>query len=331
MTNLLKSFASVPAPVTSLNVKVNLPAVYVKLELPPLTVHHPLFEYRSAEIVYKKASFLATSTTKTVPLEAYLKNREDTNVTVKMSDLAEGSSYQMKVRLMNANGMGAWSRVEEFKVEDDSSEEDSEEEKRARRAKKQEREEEKSRKAKKDMETKASGEKRRKKKKHSQEAEKRRKEETDSQEETEQSSEEEVEQSSRVEVKQSSKVEVKQNSRVEVKQSSRVEVDQSNTAKTESRQTQEAAPKPEANAPQPLTHETLLHFITSGDVEALEKVDASVLSEFVSPEGLPALHLCLLECRDVRRVQATLQCLLKKGCSLQQEATCVFTRLRFHS
>lgn len=314
MTNLLKSFASVPAPVTSLNVKVNLPAVYVKLELPPLTVHHPLFEYRSAEIVYKKASFLATSTTKTVPLEAYLKNREDTNVTVKMSDLAEGSSYQMKVRLMNANGMGAWSRVEEFKVEDDSSEEDSEEEKRARRAKKQEREEEKSRKAKKDTETKASGEKRRKKK-HNQEAEKRRKEETDSQEETEQSSEEEVEQSSRVEVKQNSKVEVEQNS----------------TAKTESRQTQEAAPKPEANAPQPLTHETLLHFITSGDVEALEKVDASVLSEFVSPEGLPALHLCLLECRDVRRVQAMLQCLLKKGCSLQQEATCVFTRLRLHS
>ena len=323
MTNLLKSFASVPAPVTSLSVKVNLPAVYVKLELPPLTVHHPLFEYRSAEIVYKKASFLATSTTKTVPLEAYLKNREDTNVTVKISDLAEGSSYQMKVRLMNANGMGAWSRVEEFKVEDDSSEEDSEEEKRARRAKKQEREKEKSRKAKKDTETKASGEKRRKKKKHSQEAEKRRKEETDSQEETEQSSEEEVEQSSRVEVKQ--------NSQIGVEQNSQMGVEQSNTAKTESRQTQEAAPKPKANAPQPLTHETLLHFITSGDVEALDKVDASVLSEFVSPEGLPALHLCLLECRDVRRVQATLQCLLKKGCSLQQEATCVFTRLRFHS
>ena len=114
VVNLLKSFATVPAPVTSLSVKVNVPAVFVKMELPPLAMQHPLFDYRSAEIVYKKASFLATSTTKTVPLEAYLKNRENTTVTVKMSDLAEGTTYQMKVRLMNANGMGAWSRVLEF-------------------------------------------------------------------------------------------------------------------------------------------------------------------------------------------------------------------------
>lgn len=217
VVNLLKSFATVPAPVTSLSVKVNVPAVFVKMELPPLAMQHPLFDYRSAEIVYKKASFLATSTTKTVPLEAYLKNRENTTVTVKMSDLAEGTTYQMKVRLMNANGMGAWSRVLEFKVEN-SSDDESEEEKKARKAKKQEKE--KSRKAKtQDMETKVSGEKKKKKKRSSQETEKRKKEESESQE-SEQSSEEETKTSRQT------------------------------TAKTES-QPEEPVPKPHASVPEP--------------------------------------------------------------------------------
>ena len=313
MTNLLKSFASVPVPVTSLSVKVDVPAVYVKLELPPLSVRHPLFEYRSAEIVYKKASFLATSTTKTVPLEAYLKNRENTTVTV--NDLAEGSSYQMKVRLMNANGMGAWSRVVEFKVEDDSSDEESEEEKQARKAKKQEKEKSWKTTQDKDTEAKTSGEKKRKKR-SKQEAEKRK--------------EEESEQSSEEEVKQASK-EVKQGSEATVEQSNTATTEQSG-AKPESDQTQESAPKPEANAsePQPLTSESLRHLISSGDAEALEKVEAPVLTEFVSPEGLPALHLCLLECHDMRRVQATLKCLLNKGCSLQQEAACVSVAFWLH-
>ena len=218
VVNLLKSFATVPAPVTSLSVKVNVPAVFVKMELPPLAMQHPLFDYRSAEIVYKKASFLATSTTKTVPLEAYLKNRENTTVTVKMSDLAEGTTYQMKVRLMNANGMGAWSRVLEFKVENNSDDE-SEEEKQARKAKKQEKE--KSRKAKtQDTETKASGEKKKKKKKRSsQETEKRKKEESESQE-SEQSSEDETKTSRQT------------------------------TAKTES-QPEEPVPKPHASVSEP--------------------------------------------------------------------------------
>ena len=89
---------------------------------------------------------------------------------------------------------------------------------------------------------------------------------------------------------------------------------------------------PQANSePQAATPESLRHLIVRGDVEALEKVDASVLSAFVSPDGLPALHLCLLECRDMRRLQATIQCLLKKGCSLQQEVTCVAVFVLLHS
>ena len=326
VVNLLKSFATVPAPVTSLSVKVNVPAVFVKMELPPLAMQHPLFDYRSAEIVYKKASFLATSTTKTVPLEAYLKNRENTTVTVKMSDLAEGTTYQMKVRLMNANGMGAWSRVLEFKVEN-SSDDESEEEKQARKAKKQEKE--KSRKAKtQDMETKASGEKKKKKKKRSsQETEKRKKEESESQE-SEQSSEEETKTSRQTTAKTESQPEEP----VPKPHASVPEPEPETSVPDPTPQPVPSEVAPQANSePQAATPESLRHRIVRGDVEALEKVDASVLSAFVSPDGLPALHLCLLECRDMRRLQATIQCLLKKGCSLQQEVTCVAVFVLLHS
>lgn len=321
IAKLLEQFAAVPTEVvTEMKAVTQSGKTTLSFTLPSPVLNHPLFTYLSFDFTYKKNAFLASTQSKTIDLVAYFKEHasEERVVEVVLEDLSEGSSYQVKTRLSNRNGAGPWSSPQEFKVEEEEEESEEEEE--------EEEEEEK----------KSEG---RKKHRHRKRRSHHRKQE--SEEESEESEESEEKESEEKESEEEEKEEkatspippqtpAETPKKTELSET-RIKVDKTEKTEKTEKTLPEVTPTPTPTPiPTPVPTPTpepevidIRKWVKEGESEKLKTVEAEELRGWMSEEGLPALHACILECHDSQKACASVRVLIEKGCSLTQEVTCV--------
>lgn len=301
ITKLLNSYAVFPAVITSIEGQVKGSSIQITVQLPPLSSPHPLLNYRTLEVSYKKASFLATSTVETVSLEEYFKSHSTSDpVLVVLDDLNEGATYQCKARLTNKNGCGQWSKGLELKIEEEEEEDDDDDEVEIDKSK--------------GLLKVLAPRLHEKPKNESSESE------SESEKESSES-DESVENVIPVKPEKSSPLPPVITMASQTPQTpSSLQSTPIEVKSTEPIQSSESVP----SQPTEITDAMILQLLQTGDVKTLQTLSPSRLSNWISPEGLPALHTCILQCQESHRLKAVLKYLTDIGCNLQQEVTCVF-------
>ena len=332
IAKLLEQFAAVPAEVvTEMKAVTQNGKTTLSFTLPSPVLNHPLFTYLVFDFTYKKNAFLASTQSKTIDLVAYFKEHtsEEGVVEVVLEDLSEGSSYQVKTRLTNRNGAGPWSSPQEFKVEEEEKEEEEESEEEEEEKEEEEKEEKKSEGRKKHRHRKRRSHHRKQESEEEEQEEEEEEKEKEKEEEKEEEEEEKEEEEKEEEKAASSiplQTPVETTKNTEVSETPAKVDNMDKTDKTEkalSEVTPVSTPTPTpAPTPEPEVID-IRKWVKEGESEKLKTVGAEELRGWVSEEGLPALHACILECQDSQKARASVRVLIEKGCSLTQEVTCV--------
>lgn len=292
LLKVMGEYSAVPPAISDVKTAVNEKTVKVIVKLPPSRKDCPLFKYKSVQVNYKKATFLAKNESVVVDLSAYFKEKgESDSVEVDLTELSNEVSYQIKARLENENGWGGWSGGVECKLDSESSDSDKE--------------------------------------LPSAESETSSKFSSDTSSDTSSESEEEPqpkpkgkalkrmekkgEPKSESKPKSGPKPESKQIVKSEVKSEPKQEVKPS-----------EPEPEPEAKI-EPATPDaaSLLAFLQSNNLSPLEQLPPSLFTSFRTADGLPLLHALILNSANPHNAKAALRLLLSKGCDLNEDVRTV--------
>ena len=332
MVKVMTPFGMIPAVPSSVEVSVEKKTAVVTVHLPRMVSPCPLFAYKSLQVNYKKATFLAKNESMVVSLEEYFRDKEDKEkVVVVLSDLSSEVGYQIKVRVENENGWSEWSRSVECKVEEaseeatrhslknraprrrqESSESTSESSSETSSESTSESSSESSSDEDSDDDTKKVGKrtlkgketKRETRKKEKAEGSEKPKEEKKELKKAEKPEEKKPEEKKPEAKKEAKKAEEKEEQKPEEK----VEV------KEEEKDERKDAP-PSAEA--------LLTLLLANDTATLQSLPVATFTAWRSADGLPLLHALILNTSSAHATKTAIRFLLSRGCDLNQDVATV--------
>lgn len=328
MVKVMTPFGMVPAVPSSVEVSVEKKTAVVMVRLPRVASPFPLFAYKSLQVNYKKATFLAKNESVVVSLAEYFRDKEDKEkVVVVLSDLSSEVGYQIKVRVENENGWSEWSRSVECKVEEaseeatrhslknhaprrrqESSESTSESSSETSSESTSESSSESSSDEDSDDDTKKVGKRTLKGKETKRET--RKKEKAEGSEKPKEEKKKELKKAEKPEEKkpEAKKEAKKAEEKEEQKPEEKVEV------KEEEKDERKDAP-PSAEA--------LLTLLLANDTATLQSLPAATFTAWRSADGLPLLHALILNTSSAHATKAAIRFLLSRGCDLNQDVATV--------
>ena len=325
MVKVMTPFGMIPAVPSSVEVSVEKKTAVVTVRLPRMVSPCPLFAYKSLQVNYKKATFLAKNESMVVSLEEYFRDKEDKEkVVVVLSDLSSEVGYQIKVRVENENGWSEWSRSVECKVEEASEEATRHSLKNRAPRRRQESSESTSESScesssdedsdeDSDDDTKKVGKrtlkgeeaKRETRKKEKAEGSEKPKEEKKKELKKAEKPEEKKPEEKKPEAKKEAK---KAEEKEEQKPEEKVEV------KEEEKDERKDAP-PSAEA--------LLTLLLANDTATLQSLPVATFTAWRSADGLPLLHALILNTSSAHATKTAIRFLLSRGCDLNQDVATV--------
>lgn len=331
MVKVMTPFGVIPAAPSSVEVSVEKKAAVVTVRLPRVASPCPLFAYKSLQVNYKKAAFLAKNESVVVNLAEYLADKEDKEkVVVVLPDLSSEVGYQIKARVENENGWGEWSKGVECKLEDASEEATRHSLKNRTPRRRQESSESTS--------------------ESSSETSSESSSESTSDSSSESSSDEESDDDTKKvgkralkgkeakrETRKKEKAEVsekpKEEKKKELKKAEKPE-EKKPEEKSEAKKAEEKEKKTEEKAEvkeevkeerkdAPPSAEALLTLLLANDTAALQSLPAAAFTAWRSADGLPLLHALILNTSSAHATKAAIRFLLSKGCDLNQDVATV--------
>ena len=328
MVKVMTPFGVVPAVPSSVEVSVEKKTAVVTVRLPRMVSPCPLFAYKSLQVNYKKATFLAKNESVVVSLAEYFRDKEDKEkVVVVLSDLSSEVGYQIKVRVENENGWSEWSRSVECKVEEaseeatrhslknhaprrrqESSESTSESSSETSSESTSESSSESSSDEDSDDDTKKVGKRTLKGKETKRET--RKKEKAEGSEKPKEEKKKELKKAEKPEEKkpEAKKEAKKAEEKEEQKPEEKVEV------KEEEKDERKDAP-PSAEA--------LLTLLLANDTATLQSLPVATFTAWRSADGLPLLHALILNTSSAHATKTAIRFLLSRGCDLNQDVATV--------
>ena len=320
MVKVMTPFGMIPAVPSSVEVSVEKKTAVVTVRLPRMVSPCPLFAYKSLQVNYKKATFLAKNESMVVSLEEYFRDKEDKEkVVVVLSDLSSEVGYQIKVRVENENGWSEWSRSVECKVEEASEEATRHSLKNRAPRRRQESSESTSESScesssdedsdeDSDDDTKKVGKRTLKGKEAKRET--RKKEKAEGSEKPKEEKKKELKKAEKPEEKkpEAKKEAKKAEEKEEQKPEEKVEV------KEEEKDERKDAP-PSAEA--------LLTLLLANDTATLQSLPVATFTAWRSADGLPLLHALILNTSSAHATKTAIRFLLSRGCDLNQDVATV--------
>lgn len=316
MVKVMTPFGMIPAVPSSVEVSVEKKTAVVTVRLPRMVSPCPLFAYKSLQVNYKKATFLAKNESVVVSLAEYFRDKEDKEkVVVVLSDLSSEVGYQIKVRVENENGWSEWSRSVECKVEEASEEATRHSLKNRAPRRRQESSEstsesscESSSDEDSDDDTKKVGKRTLKGKETKRET--RKKEKAEGSEKPKEEKKKELKKAEKPEEKkpEAKKEAKKAEEKEEQKPEEKVEV------KEEEKDERKDAP-PSAEA--------LLTLLLANDTATLQSLPVATFTAWRSADGLPLLHALILNTSSAHATKTAIRFLLSRGCDLNQDVATV--------
>lgn len=332
MVKVMTLFGVIPAVPSSVEVSVEKKTAVVTVRLPRMVSPCPLFAYKSLQVNYKKATFLAKNESVVVSLAEYFRDKEDKEkVVVVLSDLSSEVGYQIKVRVENENGWSEWSRSVECKVEEASEEATRHSLKNRAPRRRQESSESTSESSSEstsestsesscesssdedsdedsDDDTKKVGKRTLKGKETKRET--RKKEKAEGSEKPKEEKKKELKKAEKPEEKkpEAKKEAKKAEEKEEQKPEEKVEV------KEEEKDERKDAP-PSAEA--------LLTLLLANDTATLQSLPVATFTAWRSADGLPLLHALILNTSSAHATKTAIRFLLSRGCDLNQDVATV--------
>ena len=333
MVKVMTPFGMVPAVPSSVEVSVEKKTAVVMVRLPRVASPFPLFAYKSLQVNYKKATFLAKNESVVVSLAEYFRDKEDKEkVVVVLSDLSSEVGYQIKVRVENENGWSEWSRSVECKVEEaseeatrhslknhaprrrqESSESTSESSSETSSESTSESSSESSSDEDSDDDTKKVGKRTLKGKETKRET--RKKEKAEGSEKPKEEKKKELKKAEKPEEKKPE--EKKPEAKKEAKKAEEKE-EQKPEEKVEVKE-EEKDERKDA----PPSAEALLTLLLANDTATLQSLPVATFTAWRSADGLPLLHALILNTSSAHATKAAIRFLLSRGCDLNQDVATV--------
>lgn len=325
MVKVMTPFGMIPAVPSSVEVSVEKKTAVVTVRLPRMVSPCPLFAYKSLQVNYKKATFLAKNESMVVSLEEYFRDKEDKEkVVVVLSDLSSEVGYQIKVRVENENGWSEWSRSVECKVEEASEEATRHSLKNRAPRRRQESSESTSESScesssdedsdeDSDDDTKKVGKRTLKGKEAKRET--RKKEKAEGSEKPKEEKKKELKKAEKPEEKKPE--EKKPEAKKEAKKAEEKE-EQKPEEKVEVKE-EEKDERKDA----PPSAEALLTLLLANDTATLQSLPVATFTAWRSADGLPLLHALILNTSSAHATKTAIRFLLSRGCDLNQDVATV--------
>ena len=325
MVKVMTPFGMIPAVPSSVEVSVEKKTAVVTVRLPRMVSPCPLFAYKSLQVNYKKATFLAKNESVVVSLAEYFRDKEDKEkVVVVLSDLSSEVGYQIKVRVENENGWSEWSRSVECKVEEASEEATRHSLKNRAPRRRQESSEstsestsesscESSSDEDSDDDTKKVGKRTLKGKEAKRET--RKKEKAEGSEKPKEEKKKELKKAEKPEEKKPE--EKKPEAKKEAKKAEEKE-EQKPEEKVEVKE-EEKDERKDA----PPSAEALLTLLLANDTATLQSLPVATFTAWRSADGLPLLHALILNTSSAHATKTAIRFLLSRGCDLNQDVATV--------
>lgn len=329
MVKVMTPFGMIPAVPSSVEVSVEKKTAVVTVRLPRMVSPCPLFAYKSLQVNYKKATFLAKNESVVVSLAEYFRDKEDKEkVVVVLSDLSSEVGYQIKVRVENENGWSEWSRSVECKVEEASEEATRHSLKNRAPRRRQESSESTSESTSEsscesssdedsdedsDDDTKKVGKRTLKGKEAKRET--RKKEKAEGSEKPKEEKKKELKKAEKAEEKKPE--EKKPEAKKEAKKAEEKE-EQKPEEKVEVKE-EEKDERKDA----PPSAEALLTLLLANDTATLQSLPVATFTAWRSADGLPLLHALILNTSSAHATKTAIRFLLSRGCDLNQDVATV--------
>lgn len=329
MVKVMTPFGMIPAVPSSVEVSVEKKTAVVTVRLPRMVSPCPLFAYKSLQVNYKKATFLAKNESVVVSLAEYFRDKEDKEkVVVVLSDLSSEVGYQIKVRVENENGWSEWSRSVECKVEEASEEATRHSLKNRAPRRRQESSESTSESTiesscesssdedsdeDSDDDTKKVGKRTLKGKETKRET--RKKEKAEGSEKPKEEKKKELKKAEKPEEKKPE--EKKPEAKKEAKKAEEKE-EQKPEEKVEVKE-EEKDERKDA----PPSAEALLTLLLANDTATLQSLPVATFTAWRSADGLPLLHALILNTSSAHATKTAIRFLLSRGCDLNQDVATV--------
>ena len=333
MVKVMTPFGMIPAVPSSVEVSVEKKTAVVTVRLPRMVSPCPLFAYKSLQVNYKKATFLAKNESVVVSLAEYFRDKEDKEkVVVVLSDLSSEVGYQIKVRVENENGWSEWSRSVECKVEEASEEATRHSLKNRAPRRRQESSESTSESSSEtssestsesscesssdedsDDDTKKVGKRTLKGKETKRET--RKKEKAEGSEKPKEEKKKELKKAEKPEEKKPE--EKKPEAKKEAKKAEEKE-EQKPEEKVEVKE-EEKDERKDA----PPSAEALLTLLLANDTATLQSLPVATFTAWRSADGLPLLHALILNTSSAHATKTAIRFLLSRGCDLNQDVATV--------
>ena len=333
MVKVMTPFGMIPAVPSSVEVSVEKKTAVVTVHLPRMVSPCPLFAYKSLQVNYKKATFLAKNESMVVSLEEYFRDKEDKEkVVVVLSDLSSEVGYQIKVRVENENGWSEWSRSVECKVEEaseeatrhslknraprrrqESSESTSESSSETSSESTSESSSESSSDEDSDDDTKKVGKRTLKGKEAKRET--RKKEKAEGSEKPKEEKKKELKKAEKPEEKkpEEKKPEAKKEAKKAEEKEEKKPEEKVEVKEEEKDERKDAPPSAEA----------LLTLLLANDTATLQSLPVATFTAWRSADGLPLLHALILNTSSAHATKTAIRFLLSRGCDLNQDVATV--------
>ena len=333
MVKVMTPFGMIPAVPSSVEVSVEKKTAVVMVRLPRVASPCPLFAYKSLQVNYKKATFLAKNESMVVSLEEYFRDKEDKEkVVVVLSDLSSEVGYQIKVRVENENGWSEWSRSVECKVEEASEEATRHSLKNRAPRRRQESSESTS-----ESSSETSSE-------STSESSSESSSDEDSDDDTKKVGKrtlkgKEAKRETRKKEKAEGSEKPKEEKKKELKKAEKPEEKKPEEKKPEAKKEAKKAEEKEEKKPEekvevkeevkderkdaPPSAEALLTLLLANDTATLQSLPAATFTAWRSADGLPLLHALILNTSSAHATKAAIRFLLSRGCDLNQDVATV--------
>ena len=333
MVKVMTPFGMIPAVPSSVEVSVEKKTAVVTVHLPRMVSPCPLFAYKSLQVNYKKATFLAKNESVVVSLAEYFRDKEDKEkVVVVLSDLSSEVGYQIKVRVENENGWSEWSRSVECKVEEASEEATRHSLKNRAPRRRQESSESTS-----ESSSETSSE-------STSESSSESSSDEDSDDDTKKVGKrtlkgKEAKRETRKKEKAEGSEKPKEEKKKELKKAEKPEEKKPEEKKPEAKKEAKKAEEKEEKKPEekvevkeevkderkdaPPSAEALLTLLLANDTATLQSLPAATFTAWRSADGLPLLHALILNTSSAHATKAAIRFLLSRGCDLNQDVATV--------
>ena len=333
MVKVMTPFGMIPAVPSSVEVSVEKKTAVVTVHLPRMVSPCPLFAYKSLQVNYKKATFLAKNESMVVSLEEYFRDKEDKEkVVVVLSDLSSEVGYQIKVRVENENGWSEWSRSVECKVEEASEEATRHSLKNRAPRRRQESSESTS-----ESSSETSSE-------STSESSSESSSDEDSDDDTKKVGKrtlkgKEAKRETRKKEKAEGSEKPKEEKKKELKKAEKPEEKKPEEKKPEAKKEAKKAEEKEEKKPEekvevkeevkderkdaPPSAEALLTLLLANDTATLQSLPVATFTAWRSADGLPLLHALILNTSSAHATKTAIRFLLSRGCDLNQDVATV--------